>query len=176
MPPRALPPCFACTIYPFPCPPDSADIRACSTFVVEHCIWRQGTMHVQSPLTPATGLILSPSTAGRISLVCSGLLFPGCEMCCAFACAFGSPPAVLRHAPARWRPAGPGSEAALPSGTKGGRQSKKARKRVFLQLLVVRHSFRPIAFLAQYCRSTCSRFSPHVLTVLFLRLFLRSRV
>ena len=38
-------PTFACTMYP-----DSADIRACSTSVIEHCIWRQRTMHVHSPL------------------------------------------------------------------------------------------------------------------------------
>ena len=42
-------PTFACTMYP-----DSADIRACSTSVIEHCIWRQRTMHVHSPLIPAT--------------------------------------------------------------------------------------------------------------------------
>jgi hypothetical protein len=72
-------------------------------------------LHVQ-PI-PVTHPQPQPLHCGAHFPRCSGLLFPGCEMCCAFACAFGSPPAVLRHAPARWLPAGPGSEAALPSGT-----------------------------------------------------------
>ena len=51
-------PTFACTMYP-----DSADIRACSTSVIEHCIWRQRTMHVHSPLIPATVLADALCTA-----------------------------------------------------------------------------------------------------------------
>ena len=55
----------------------------------------------------------------------SGLLFPGCEMCCALACAFDSPPAILRHAPACLPGAGPGFEAGsllgcVPAGPKKG--------------------------------------------------------
>jgi hypothetical protein len=85
-------------------------------------------------------------------------------MCCAFACAFDSPPAILRHAPACLSGAGPGFGAPLPSGTKGGRQSKRGAKEGLARLLVLS------TFNSWRSRSPCSRYRPRT-ALTFSRFF-----
>jgi hypothetical protein len=98
----------------------------------------------------------------------SGLLFPGCEMCCAFACAFDSPPAILRHAPVCLPGAGPGFEAGsllgcVPAGPKkGGIDSSLEGHRSDLDWLygTGRHSLRRTAI--EECRSRPREYAPRV--------------